>query len=324
MVQFCRGIIVVDENNEPLAGATVYFDGTTRGVITNLDGVFNIDKPENINKPTLVVSYLGYETLFETNIQNLNKIYQLKPKADNLDTVNLYASPFSREEMLEVFKDNFLGRGKPARQCEILNIDDIIVYYVVKEKTLYATSANPIIVQNDYLGYKVKFDLKAFKAKFNTKTLDQKYLNQTFYAGFSFFDDIDPDKSNLRQKVYDRSLDKFFKSLIEGSLEKTKFEVGYRGFIRKPDYIFEITTLENNLYKINLKSNVIKTFNDKYIPSRIILKYKSDMSTLQFQKPYCRVDQFGNNIDIQHVSLIGELSESKVAKMLPTNFSERD
>jgi len=29
---------VVDENNEPLVGATVYFDGTTRGVITGMDG----------------------------------------------------------------------------------------------------------------------------------------------------------------------------------------------------------------------------------------------------------------------------------------------
>lgn len=65
----------------------------------------------------------------------------------------------------------------------------------------------------------------------------------------------------------------------------------------------------------------MKTFNSKYIPTKITLKHKGELSTLQFQKPHCRVDQFGNNIDIQNVLLIGDLAEYKVTKMLPVNFS---
>jgi hypothetical protein len=75
------------------------------------------------------------------------------------------------------------------------------------------------------------------------------------------------------------------------------------------------------LFKIYLKDEVIKTFNGKYIPSKIILKYQRDLSTLKFQKPYCRVDQYGNNIDIENIWLIGDLSAYKVARMLPTNYS---
>ncbi|TKS57546.1 carboxypeptidase-like regulatory domain-containing protein [Mesohalobacter halotolerans] len=312
---------VVDENKKPLVGATVYFDGTTRGVITNLDGIFRIKKPENLSEPILVISYLGYETLYENNLNNLKNTYQLKPNPENLDTVDLYASPFSREDMLEVFEDNFLGKGRPARQCKILNLDDVIVYYVVKENTLYAKSMNPIIIKNNYLGYKIKFDLKDFQVKYSTKTLNEYYLKQSYYAGFSFFEDINPKKSRRRQKIYESSLNKFFKSLIEDNLDNTKFVLGYKGFAVRPEEIFGIKPLENDLSLIYLKSRVIKTFNSKYIPSKITLKHKRELSTLQFQKGHCRVDQFGNNLDIQNVLLIGDLSESKVAKMLPLNFS---
>ncbi len=312
---------VVDENNKPLVGATVYFDGTTRGVITNMDGFFNIKKPENVSEPILVITYLGYETLYENNLKNLKSTYQLKPNPENLDAVDLYASPFSREEMLEVFKANFIGKGRPARKCKILNLDDVIVYFVVEENTLYAKSTNPIIIQNDYLGYKIKFDLKDFQVKYTTKTLDIHYLKQSYYAGFSFFEDINPKKLKRRQNIYESSLNKFFKSLIEENLDKTKFQVGYKSFLKNPKEIFGVKPLENELFLIYLKSSVIKIFKSKYIPTKITLKHKSELSTLQFQKTHCRVDQFGNNIDIQNLLLIGDLAESKVAKMLPVNFS---
>lgn len=312
---------VVDENNAPLVGATVYFDGTTRGVITNMDGIFKIEIPENLNSPILIITYLGYETLYEANLKNIKNTYQLKPKAESLKTVDLYSSPFSREDMLKAFKVNFLGKGKPARQCEILNLDDIILYYIVKENTLYATSTNPIIVQNNYLGYKVKFDLKDFQVKYSTKTLDERYLKQSYYAGFSFFEDINPKKTKKRKKIYRSSLNKFFKSLIENDLDKTKFKVGYKGLAYNPKSIFGVKPLENDLFLIYLRSKVIKTYESQYIPTKIFLKHKGELSTLQFQKPHCRVDRFGNNIDIQNILLIGDLSESKIAKMLPVNFN---
>jgi len=311
---------VVDENNEPLVSATVYFDGTTRGVITNLEGIFNIEKPDNVTELRLVITYLGYESLFIDDVENLEQVYRLQPKPENLNVVDLYASPFSREEMLEVFKKNFLGEGKPARQCKILNLDDVIVYFKTENNTLYAESLNPITVQNNYLGYKVSFDLKAFFVKFATKSLDELYQRQAFYAGFSFFEDTDSSLNKRREKVYERSFDKFLKSLVNGDLAKTKFQTGYQGFLLKPEKIFDVKPIENNLFKVSLKPKVIGTFNGKYIPSKIILKYKSEMSTLQFEKPTIRVDQYGNNIDIQNVVLIGELSKSKVALMLPSNY----
>ena len=62
---------VVDENGEPLPGATIAVQGTTRGTVTNLDGNFSITVPES---STLVVSFIGYQaqTIKVTNQTVLN------------------------------------------------------------------------------------------------------------------------------------------------------------------------------------------------------------------------------------------------------------
>ena len=49
---------VVDQEGEPLIGATVKVKGATTGSITDFDGNFTIDAPAN---GTLVVSYVGYK-----------------------------------------------------------------------------------------------------------------------------------------------------------------------------------------------------------------------------------------------------------------------
>lgn len=50
---------VLDENNEPLVGASVNSKGTNRGVLTNVDGQFTIKvKPGTL----LSISYVGYKT----------------------------------------------------------------------------------------------------------------------------------------------------------------------------------------------------------------------------------------------------------------------
>ena len=50
---------IVDEDNQPLIGATVAVKGTTNGTVTDLDGNFSINAAEG---NTLVISYTGYAT----------------------------------------------------------------------------------------------------------------------------------------------------------------------------------------------------------------------------------------------------------------------
>ena len=76
---------VVDQDGEPLIGATIRLKDAQSGVVTDLDGNFTIDAPANA---TLVVSYVGYEDR-EIAIRGraiLNKI-QLTADVQMLDQV---------------------------------------------------------------------------------------------------------------------------------------------------------------------------------------------------------------------------------------------
>ena len=51
--------IVLDENGEPLMGATVKVPGTSHGTVTDLDGHFSVSVPTNVKQVN--ISYLGYK-----------------------------------------------------------------------------------------------------------------------------------------------------------------------------------------------------------------------------------------------------------------------
>ena len=51
-----RGMVIDEENKEPVIGAVVFIDGTKKGVATNIDGQFALKLPPDTS---LVISYIG-------------------------------------------------------------------------------------------------------------------------------------------------------------------------------------------------------------------------------------------------------------------------
>lgn len=71
--------VVLDDLNDPIAGANVSVKGTTNGTITNMDGEFTL-----LNVPdgaTLVASYVGYEKL-EVKVVSGKTNYSIQLKED--------------------------------------------------------------------------------------------------------------------------------------------------------------------------------------------------------------------------------------------------
>ena len=54
-----RGMVIGSDNKEPVIGASVVIDGTKKGVVTNIDGLFALKLP---SETSLVISYIGYKT----------------------------------------------------------------------------------------------------------------------------------------------------------------------------------------------------------------------------------------------------------------------
>ena len=74
---------VVDENNEPLIGATVYVKGTSRGTATDINGNYSIvvEKGE-----ILKITYVGY---YEQEIEVLNDSSLIIESRDNRQMIKL-------------------------------------------------------------------------------------------------------------------------------------------------------------------------------------------------------------------------------------------
>lgn len=87
---------VLDENGNPLPGATVLVKGTTIGTTTDFDGEFSIDlNPGDI----LEISYIGYRTVEITYSNQANFEISLEPAATMLDDIVLigYGSVSKKE-----------------------------------------------------------------------------------------------------------------------------------------------------------------------------------------------------------------------------------
>lgn len=87
---------VVDKNNQPLEGVTVYVKGADYGTETNASGVFELEVPENA---TLVFSYLGYADVTQTTTgANFLNIVLHEDTEGQLDEIVITALGIAREE----------------------------------------------------------------------------------------------------------------------------------------------------------------------------------------------------------------------------------
>ena len=75
---------VVDHNNEPIIGAAVAVTGTTIGTVTDIDGNFTLQVPDNA---TLQVSYIGYQSFHEKVGNQTNLMITLKEDTQLIDEV---------------------------------------------------------------------------------------------------------------------------------------------------------------------------------------------------------------------------------------------
>lgn len=80
---------IVDENNETLFGANVYWLNTNIGVVTNENGEFTIKKSDET--VSLVVSYIGFNTKKIEVIDDSFLTIQLK-SVEELSTVTVSKS----------------------------------------------------------------------------------------------------------------------------------------------------------------------------------------------------------------------------------------
>lgn len=213
---------VSSKTNTPLEGASVFFNNTTIGALTNDKGEFELPVRNN-NTYTLVVSYLGYKT-YQKQINTLNTEYltiQLDEDNELLDEVEIPKTKYDDEWKYNLarFKKVFLGRTKLAEECIIQNEKDLHFDYDAKTNTLTAIARKPLQIKHKGLGYLITYDLVDF-------SLDHQ---KVFFSGFAQYKKLRKSirkkwKEN-RLKAYNGSQMHYLRSLMDKKLEEDGFVV---------------------------------------------------------------------------------------------------
>lgn len=322
MAQTINGKIV-DENNSPLYGVSVYFDGTTIGTTTDNNGFFELNV-QSLPNATLVISYIGFESVYLNTIQSPIEL-KLEPSSFALKEVVLEPIPFSRKEMLKVFREQFLGKTKGGKNCVILNEDAIQFSYTSKEFKLTAFADEKLKVRNNYLGYIIEVDLIDFYVAYNKRTLSNDYLRGSYFAVTSFFKEIEEVNKSYeknRNTSYLGSSKHFFKNLIEKKWGKKEFLLFDGSFPTDANLHFEISDDKKmKLVKVNgrqITTNSLTT--QKFYRSFNMLYNNKEQSKIIFKTAEFYVDAFGNHTHIDQIDFSGEISKKRFGDMLPLNF----
>jgi hypothetical protein len=232
------GKILNQADNKPVASASVFLNNTATGGTAATDGTYIIKnvKPGSYQ---LVVRLVGFETfsrdvtVSEVNIKLPDILLVQKAIALNNVTVTYHRDP-NREKYYQWFKDQFLGTSVRAQDCKILNPDMLDLSYDDQSKKLTASSVDFLVIENDALGYQVKYLLTNFSY---VDTGEQKIA----YEGPVLFQELKGNPAQERRwqrnrlEVYENSPMHFLRAALNNRLDRENFRVQLYAIYHNPD-----------------------------------------------------------------------------------------
>ncbi|AKD57589.1 carboxypeptidase regulatory-like domain-containing protein [Spirosoma radiotolerans] len=216
------GYVTDASTGKPMPFANVYLNGTTRGTVTNEQGYYSLSGVP-LGTVEVVASFIGYQPhrrIFRLDASPDNKAsFRLKPSDQTLATVTVRGNPKKWQQHLRQFKRQLLGEPFGG-QCQIMNADALSFH--VEDTHLKATASEPLVIENQALGYRLWYDLLYFDGT----------SQKVYYAGATRFEELkatDERQANRfrrnRMRAYKGSTRHLMASLIDSTYEKEGFLV---------------------------------------------------------------------------------------------------
>lgn len=221
------GRVMIAGTTNPVPSANIYLGNTSTGTVSDDKGNFTFQRfPEG--RYDLVVSCIGYET-YQLSIRSDQLPAQLniflKPKIEELQEVIL--EPYDKDgwqQWGKIFMDNFIGTSEFSEDCKLINKDVLRLRLGKKTNILKVSATGQLLIENNALGYILKYDLSRFEFDLNT--------NEFLYQGYPFFEEMTTTKKALqkrwianRETAYYGSLMHFMRSVYHNTIKQEKFEV---------------------------------------------------------------------------------------------------
>ncbi|MBS1916344.1 MAG: carboxypeptidase-like regulatory domain-containing protein [Bacteroidetes bacterium] len=222
------GQVVDEKTKQPMAGASVFCQNTTVGTTSNNEGKFFLRL--NNGGYDLVVSYTGFETkmmrISNGNPDNDKLVIELKEQDKNLNEVVVAGSAEVADGWSKYgnfFIANFIGTTPNASDCNIENKDAIHFYFYKKRNKLKVRAKDDIIITNNALGYKIKYQLDSFVYDYNTKV--------SSYTGYPLFEELNGSEAQKaawkqnRFNTYIGSRLHFMRCLYDSAVKEEGYEI---------------------------------------------------------------------------------------------------
>jgi len=327
---------VLDELGEPVAGVSVYFDGTTRGADTDASGRFRLNHTQQVN-PVLVFSKMGYHTGYITGNQIRNHFEMvLRPRTFDIKEVEI-SGAFSRAQKLAAFRARFLGTDAAGKSCVIENEDDLLLDYDVDSLVLRVSAKAPLRIQNPYLGYRLVMDMSEFYLTFKKLSINPKDGAADFYRATTFFIDESDDKNkfaNRREKSFRGSQMLFFRELFNSQHKEPRFmlrngvnPVVYSDAFRVSDTLGykKVEVLKNThaFFSFNVLGEIliVKVPPGPPVQAVYTLIYASGSHSLIYLRtPSFLIDRFGNHSAGDSIQFDGTIARKRLGNLLPSDY----
>ncbi|MFC7668002.1 carboxypeptidase-like regulatory domain-containing protein [Hymenobacter humi] len=219
------GVVLDSVTHEPLAFASVFLANTTLGATTTEQGTFEFPRVP-AGTYDVVGSYVGYRLAKQsiTVGPTPQKVtLNLAPTGNQAAEVVVKPEP-NKPKDYKKFADLFLGGSSFSEQCHISNPDQVRVMYDEDTKELTARAKQFVQVDNDALGYRLKYYGMEFAYNAEDQTIS--------YYGEPVFEEMTPRDDKEREKwlenratAYTGSFMHFLRSVYTNRLQPENFLV---------------------------------------------------------------------------------------------------
>ncbi|GAA3969369.1 carboxypeptidase-like regulatory domain-containing protein [Pedobacter ginsengiterrae] len=322
---------VKDKKGEPLPGAGVYVSGYKIATVADNNGRYSLSlKPGNYD---ILVQLIGFKA-FNKNIIVADKAltfdFVLEEDAFQLQEVTIKPDP-NREGYIRMFTDFFIGTTPNAQLCKIINPNVLIIDYSNDDAKLTVKTNQFLIIENQALGYRVKYQLNNFEFDNKSRII--------YYEGFPYYEDLKGSKGKMKRwaekriEAYHGSTQHFFNSLYAGKSKEEGFEINK--LIRQPNpnrapdslinanikRLMQVKQALNGTIKIMAGDSLNYWSKQKNAPATIAMLNRQQVNTDTLVKTYNESIKSINFNDVLYVIYKNEREASSYANRIGQSIS---
>ncbi|SFH03441.1 carboxypeptidase-like regulatory domain-containing protein [Pedobacter insulae] len=217
-----RGLVVDEATGKPIENASVYYNNTKLGTMTNTSGAFLLYAKHP--QQDLVISSIGYEKVVMTILDKDSRFkIVMKPRVQLLNEVVISDNKFGWKRWGTLFFKGIMGDDSHDYPGSyIVNPEVLNFYFDRSTNILTVNSSDPVIIEHPELGYTINLDLANFE--YDLISEKTQYFATTFYV--EKFDKVKAENIQLTtNRAYLGSRDQFLRALYHNKLEEEGFKL---------------------------------------------------------------------------------------------------